>query len=62
VAVASAILVAALLHVALPSSYRVNPPWVDPAVLVLLVVLIVGDPGRIDRSSGCGARRSAVRR
>jgi hypothetical protein len=48
--VATAILVAALLHVALPSSYRVNPPWVDPAVLlVLLVVLIAGDPGRIDR-------------
>ncbi len=48
--VALAILVAAGLHVALPASYRVQPAWVVPAVLVgLLVVLIVGDPGRIDR-------------
>jgi hypothetical protein len=38
------------LHVALPAPYRVNPRWVVPAVLlVLLAVLIVGDPGRIDR-------------
>ena len=48
--VALAILVAAGLHVALPARYRVQPAWVVPAVLVgLLVVLIVGDPGRIDR-------------
>lgn len=48
--VATAILVAALLHVALPSGYRVNPPWVDPVVLLaLMITLIVGDPGRIDR-------------
>ena len=47
---ALAILVAAGLHVALPARYRVQPAWVVPAVLVgLLVVLIVGDPGRIDR-------------
>ncbi|HEX5116616.1 MAG TPA: hypothetical protein VFW65_15580 [Pseudonocardiaceae bacterium] len=47
---ATAILVAALLHVALPSGYRVNPPWVDPVVLLaLMITLIVGDPGRIDR-------------
>src|SRR5580693_6299293 len=46
--VALAILVAAGLHVALPASYRVQPSWVVPVVLVgLLVVLIVGDPGRI---------------
>ena len=48
--VALAILVTAALHVALPAKYRVNPPWVLPAVLLaLLAALIVGDPGRIDR-------------
>jgi hypothetical protein len=45
-----AIVVVALLHVALPAKYRVNPPWVLPAVLLgLLAALIIGDPGRIDR-------------
>jgi hypothetical protein len=48
--VALAILVTAVLHVALPAKYRVNPPWVAPAVLLaLLAALIIGDPGRIDR-------------
>jgi hypothetical protein len=48
--VALAIIVVAGLHVALPAKYRANPPWVGPAVLlVLLAVLIIGDPGRIDR-------------
>jgi hypothetical protein len=48
--VALAIIVAAGLHVALPARYRVQPAWVAPAVLiVLLAVLIVGDPGRIDK-------------
>ena len=48
--VALAIIVVAGLHVALPAKYRVNPPWVAPAVLLaLLAALIVGDPGRIDR-------------
>ncbi|MFD5432486.1 hypothetical protein ACFWJ4_09975 [Kitasatospora sp. NPDC127067] len=48
--VVSAVLIAALLHVMLPETYRESPPWALPAVLlVLLVVLIVGDPGRIDR-------------
>ncbi len=38
------------LHVALPERYRVQPGWVVPTVLLaLLAVLIVGDPGRIDR-------------
>ncbi len=47
---ASAILVAGLLHVVLPDKYRVNPPWVTPLVLViLLATLVIGDPGRIDR-------------
>ena len=48
--VAVAIVVVAGLHVALPTRYRVQPGWVVPVVLlVLLAVLIVGDPGRIDR-------------
>ena len=48
--VALAIVVATALHVALPAKYRVNPPWLAPAVLLgLLAALIIGDPGRIDR-------------
>ncbi len=48
--VAAAIVVVAGLHVALPARYRVQPVWVIPAVQVtLLAILIVGDPGRIDR-------------
>ncbi|SDS67749.1 hypothetical protein SAMN05216371_0395 [Streptomyces sp. TLI_053] len=48
--VASAVVSAGLLHVVLPVSYRVDPVWVVPVVLfALLVVLVVGDPGRIDR-------------
>ena len=46
--VALAIIAVVGLHVALPAKYRVNPPWVLPAVLLaLLAALIVGDPGRI---------------
>ena len=48
--VALAIVVTAAFHVALPEKYRVNPPWLVPAVLLgLLAALIIGDPGRIDR-------------
>ncbi|MCX4690469.1 hypothetical protein OG401_40315 [Kitasatospora purpeofusca] len=48
--VAAAVVSAGLLHVVLPASYRVDPVWVVPVVLfMLLVVLVVGDPGRIDR-------------
>jgi hypothetical protein len=48
--VALAILAAAGLHLVLPTQYRVNPRWVVPVVLlVLLAVLVIGDPGRIDR-------------
>jgi hypothetical protein len=48
--VALAIVVVAGLHVILPARYRVQPAWVIPVVLlVLLAVLIIGDPGRIDR-------------
>ena len=48
--VALAILAVVGMHVALPAKYRINPPWALPAVLlVLLAILIIGDPGRIDR-------------
>jgi hypothetical protein len=48
--VAAAIIVVAGLHVALPARYRVQPAWLLPTVLLgLLAVLIIGDPGRIDR-------------
>ena len=45
-----AVTFAAALHVALPARYRIQPAWVLPVVLVgLVAVLIVGDPGRIDK-------------
>ncbi len=48
--VATAIIAVIGLHVALPARYRVQPAWVVPVVLLtLLVVMIAGDPGRIDR-------------
>jgi len=48
--VAAAIIVAAGLHLALPTRYRVHPAWLAVTIpLVMLVVLIAGDPGRIDR-------------
>jgi hypothetical protein len=41
--VALAIVATVVLHVALPAKYRVNPPWVAPAVLLaLLAALIIG--------------------
>jgi hypothetical protein len=48
--VATAIVVVAGLHVAIPARYRVPPVWLLPALLFLLLgVLIAGDPGRIDQ-------------
>jgi hypothetical protein len=48
--VATAVVVVAGLHVALPAEYRVHPVWVLPAAVgALLAVLVIGDPGRIDR-------------
>jgi hypothetical protein len=48
--VAVAMIVVVGLHVALPARYRVHPAWLFPTVvLVLLAVLVIGDPGRIDR-------------
>ena len=47
---ATAMIVVAGLHAALPATYRVRPVWLFPAVILALVaVLITGDPGRIDR-------------
>jgi len=48
--VALAIAAAAMLHVALPARYRLDPAWVVPVVMfTLLAALVIGDPGRIDR-------------
>jgi len=48
----AAVVAAMVLTVLRPSEVRVAPPWVLPAIeSVLLVVLIVKDPGRIDRRS-----------
>ena len=47
---AVAALAAVGLHQLMPSDFRVPPHWMYPAFLVVfLVVLVVGDPGRIDR-------------
>ena len=49
---ALAVVVAIALTSLLPSSVAVGPGWLVPLVeSLLLVVLIVGDPGRIDRRS-----------
>jgi hypothetical protein len=49
---ASAVLVAMVLTVLMPDEVRLGPPWLIPLLAgVLLVVLIVGDPGRISRRS-----------
>lgn len=47
---ALAVATAAMLHLALPASYRLDPAWMVPVVmLTLLGALVLGDPGRIDR-------------
>jgi hypothetical protein len=48
--VALTVVATALLHMALPARDRIDPRWLAPVVtLALLAVLIIGDPGRIDR-------------
>lgn len=48
--VVTAIAVVAGLYTALPARYRFLPVWAVPVVLLgLTALLIVGDPGRIDR-------------
>jgi hypothetical protein len=54
--VAAAVVVAAVLHLALPAKYQMIPPWVPTVLLALLAALIIGDPGRITgRKPGCGS-------
>jgi len=41
-----------LHHAALPPGFKISPPWLYPVTAaLLLVVLLVGDPGVIDRES-----------
>jgi hypothetical protein len=47
---AVAALGAVLLHQLMPGDFRLTPHWIYPAFMVVfLVILVVGDPGRIDR-------------
>ncbi len=47
---AVAVLAVGALHAALPSDFRPLPSWVFQAfLLAFLAVLVIGDPGRIDR-------------
>ena len=47
---AVAALTAVGLHQLMPADFRVSPHWMYPAFMVaFLIVLVVGDPGRIDR-------------
>ena len=47
---AVAALAAVGLHQLMPADFRVSPHWMYPAFMVaFLAVLVVGDPGRIDR-------------
>ena len=47
-----AVVAAIALTVLLPSEVRPGPPWLLPAIEgVLLVILVVADPGRIDNRS-----------
>jgi hypothetical protein len=49
---AGAVLAAIVLTILLPDAIRVGPRWLLPSIEgVLLVILIVGDPGRISRRS-----------
>ncbi len=49
---ALAVVTIGVLHAMLPADFRVMPAFVFQMVLVaFLVVLVVGDPGRIDRES-----------
>ena len=49
---AGAIVAAMALTVLLPDSVRLGPAWLLPLIEgVLLIAIIIGDPGRIDRRS-----------
>src|SRR4051794_1853599 len=50
---AVAALAAVGLHQLMPGDFRVSPHWMYPVFMIaFLVVLVVGDPGRIDRQRG----------
>jgi hypothetical protein len=50
---AGAVVAAMILTVLMPDAVRLGPSWLLPAVEgVLLVAVIVGDPGRINRTTG----------
>jgi uncharacterized membrane protein len=47
---AAAVLVAAILHASLPEELTIqSSPWLPWIAVVILVALMIGDPGRIDR-------------
>jgi uncharacterized membrane protein len=49
---AGAVVAALVLTILLPTEWRLGPPWAVPAVEgVLLLALIVGDPGAINKRS-----------
>jgi hypothetical protein len=49
---AGAVLAAMVLTILLPGTLRLGPPWVLPLIEgVLLVAVVVGDPGKINRRS-----------
>jgi uncharacterized membrane protein len=57
---AAAVLVAAFLQLIAPEAGRIAPRWLFPLVeLVLLGVLMIRDPGRID-ARGRGSRRATI--
>ena len=57
---AAAVLVAAILQLITPVAGRVIPRWVFPVVeLLLLAVVMIRDPGRID-ARGRGSRRATI--
>ena len=57
---AAAVLVAAFLQLITPVAGRVIPRWVFPVVeLLLLAVVMIRDPGRID-ARGRGSRRATI--
>jgi uncharacterized membrane protein len=58
---AAAVLTAIVLQAAAPESGRLLPWWILPLIeLVMLAILIVSDPGRIDRRSRSGRRVTIV--
>ena len=58
---AGAVLVSVALQLSLPDRHVLSPSVLFPSVeVLLLVVLVVGDPGRIDRRSAALKRLTAA--